>query len=99
MICQKRELSLDINSKMKLALILFFGCMYVEHCQLLGGFGEDETATKLIQKYADSVSNWTLYEIVLKCMVKYNIVCERSREMYKQLFHIKKKRTCKLRNG
>jgi hypothetical protein len=85
---------------MKLALILFFGCMYVEHCQLLGGFGEDETATKLIQQYADSVSNWTLYEIVLKCMVKYNIVCERSKERCTNSFFIKKKkRTCKLRNG
>ena len=98
MVCQKRELSLDINSKMKLALILFFGCMYVEHCQLLGGFGEDETATKLIQKYADSVSNWTLYEFVVKCMVKYNMRTKQ-REMYKQLCQQQQKRTCKLRNG
>lgn len=64
--------------------------MYVEHCQLLGGFGEDETATKLIQQYADSVSNWTLYEFAVKCMVKYNMRTKQ-KEMYKQLFHKKKK--------
>ena len=74
MVCQKRELSSDINSKMKLALILCLGCVYAAHCQLLGGYGEDKTATKLIQQYADSVSNWTLYKFVLKCMVKYDII-------------------------